>query len=804
MRDLEVGMTVRWRDQVSTPAQQSERNVQRSVRQTAQTYADASRVAVTASRMLYDVRVSQSAHAEQAVQRNAQQTESNVQRAARQTAQTYVDASRVAVTTSRMLYDVRVSQSARAEQAIQRNVQQTEAAYVRSDRNILSSSVRLAAARSQLDVRSEQAIRREISQTVAAYNRLQRAGFATATEQARAFAALRSRVAELNRELRGTEQAEGRLSRGGRAVGAMWRAGGVAAGAAAGVMVAAPAVRETMAYDRRLAMMANTAFSDRDVAGRRQGMGELNSAIVAAVRAGGGSREQAADTLDNLLASGAVSDKTAMNMLPTLQKYATATGADPNELGNIAIRAMQNFKIKEADIPRALDMALKGGQAGGFELKDMSKWLPQQMAMGKLAGMSGLKDFGKLVVANQASVITAGTKDEAGNNLVNLLEKLNSQDTQIKAKKLGIDLTGSLAASRAKGVNALDAFVGILENVMSRDKRYQGLKKKLVAAPEGERKEIMESQVQLLEGTSIGKIIHDRQALGAAVAYMGQKDYRKRVESQVFDPTMAVDSNFETISNTASFKAEQLENERAIARQSALEKFDEKLGNVATNLTEYARKYPELTAAIEGTTLGLKTFSAALGVAASISILRGGLGAAPAAGVVAAETAGAASAGAIGATAAQAATFGSRFASGLRLVGSVGVPLQAIAGGFEAYSIANDDSLTPDQKKAGYVGVAGGVVGGLGGMAAGAAAGAAVGSVVPIAGTAVGAIGGAIAGYFGHDFGERVGKMIGDAIFAQKKDEKPLIVEGHFTINLDGQHLYDFVTTAGQKAALRN
>ncbi|WP_282961104.1 phage tail tape measure protein [Burkholderia dolosa] len=733
----------------------------------------------------------------------AQQSERNVQRSVRQTAQTYVDASRVSVATSRMLYDVRMSQSARAEQAVQRNVQQTEAAYTQASRNILSSSQRLAAAREQLDVRAEQAIRREISQTVAAYNRLQRAGFASTAEQTRAFAALSARVAELNRELRGTEQAEGRLARGGRAVGAMWRAGSVMAGAAAGVMVAAPAVRETMAYDRRLAMMANTAFSDRDVAGRRRGVGELNDAIVTAVRSGGGSREQAADTLDNLLASGAVSDKTAMKMLPTLQKFATATGADPNELGNIAIRAMQNFKIKEADIPRALDMALKGGQAGGFELKDMSKWLPQQMAMAKLAGMSGLQDFGKLVVANQASVITAGTKDEAGNNLVNLLEKLNSQDTQIKAKKLGIDLTGSLAASRAKGVNALDAFVGILENVMSRDKRYQSLKAKLATAPESQRKEIMESQVQLLEGTSIGKVIHDRQALGAAVAYMGQKDYRKRVEAQVFDPTMAVDSNFETIAGTASFKAEQLENERQIARQKALEGFDEKLGNVATNLTDYARKYPELTAAIEGTTLGLKTLSAALGVAASISILRGGFGAAPAAGIAAADTAAAASAGALG-TAAQAATFGSRFAAGARLIGRFGAPLQAVVGGLEAYSIANNDSMTPDQKKAGYVGVAGGVVGGLGGMALGAAAGAAAGSVVPVAGTAVGAIGGAIAGYFGHDFGERIGKMIGDAIFAQKKDEKPPVVEGHFTINLDGQHLYDFVSTASQKNALRN
>ncbi|MFL9939528.1 hypothetical protein [Paraburkholderia graminis] len=97
-------------------------------------------------------------------------------------------------------------------------------------------------------------------------------------------------------------------------------------------------------------MMANTAFSDRDVAGRRRGVGELNNAIVGAVRAGDGTREQAADTLDNLLASGAVSDKSAMALLPALQNFATATGAGRNELGNIAIRAMQNFGINQSKI----------------------------------------------------------------------------------------------------------------------------------------------------------------------------------------------------------------------------------------------------------------------------------------------------------------------------------------------------------------------------------------------------------------------------------------------------------------------
>lgn len=731
----------------------------------------------------------------------SQQVERNVQRGVKQTAQAYTDMSRVAVTSSRMLYDVRMTQSTRAEQTVQRNIQQTEAAQARADRNALTSSQRLANARQQLEIRSEQTIRREIDQTIAAYNRLARSGFASTNEQARAFAALSARVADLRRELGGVQQQESALARTGRGIGMAWKAGAAVAGAAAGTMAIAPAVNETMAYDRRLAMMSNTAFSERDIPGRRRGAKELDAAIRSAVRQGGGSPDQAADTLDNLLASGAVSDKTAMNILPTLQQFATGTGANPNDLGNIAIRAMQNFGIKEAEIPRALDMALKGGKAGNFELRDMAKWLPQQMAMAKNVGMSGLQDFGKLVVANQAAVITAGTKDEAGNNLVNLLEKINSQDTQHKAKTLGIDLTGSLVSSRAKGVNAIDAFVGVVERVMSRDKRYQRNQAQLKNAPEGERRAILESQANLLEGTSIGKLIHDRQALGALVAYMGQSDYRKQVSDQVFSANSAIERDFGGISGTNSFKVEQANNELFFGRQDAMSSFNDKVGDAASKLTDYASKYPGLTSAMEATTLGFRTLTAALTPLAFLAVIRGGAGVAGAAGGVAA---GAGVAGAVGAGAVGAASFGARLGGMARSLGPVGAAIGIGTSGFEAYSISKDASMTPDQKKAGYVGAAGGAIGGLAGMGAGLMAGAAAGSVVPGFGNVIGAGVGAVAGYFGHDLGERLGKMIGDAIFAQKKDEKPPVVEAHIAVNLEGQHLFDFITTANQKNALRN
>lgn len=496
---------------------------------------------------------------------------------------------------------------------------------------LTQESKRLADARGQLGVRSEQTIQREIRLTEAAYKRLANSGTLSAKEQSRAYEAMRQRVAELRRELAGVSQ----LQRG-MVAGAKGLAAG-AAGVAAGAYVLGQPVKRTMDYDHRLAMMANTAFAERNVAGRRSGMHDLDEAIKHAVRVGGGSREGAAETLDNLLASGSMSQKTAVNLLPTLQKYSTATGADPNELGNIAVRATQTFKIKENELPMVLDMAIKAGQEGGFELKDMSKWLPQQMAAAKQSGMSGMEGMAKLLAVNQAAVITAGTKDEAGNNVVNLLAKINSQDTAKDAAKLsattfqekkkgekGIDLAGTLAAAREKGVDSLDAFVGLVDKVVAHDKRYQDIQSKLKTAKGDDRKALLESQGDILQGSAVGKLIQDRQALMALVGYMGNRGYVKDIEAKLPGARGTGQTNFELIEGTASYQTERAKNEKTFAEQKAFDGLSSTIGDVAGKLADYAQSYPGLAAAVVGTTATVTALGAAAGAAAIPMLLMGG------------------------------------------------------------------------------------------------------------------------------------------------------------------------------------
>lgn len=516
------------------------------------------------------------------------------------------------------LRDLASSGLARFQREIQSAIGQTDKATANLTRTVGNLGKQRSAAE-VLGIRTEQNIQREIQRTEAAYNRLTKSGTLSMREQARAADATRNKIRELNNEM-------GKFTLAQRTANGMRTGAAIAGGVAAGSYVLSKPIGQTMDYGMRLAQMSNTAFTERDTLGRIAGKRELNTSIVNAVRVGGGTREGAAETLDTLIASGAMSSKDAMGMLPTLTKAATASGADPSQLAQIGIRGMQTMGIKPSEMGKIIDMAITAGQAGGFELKDMAKWLPQQMAAAKLSGISGTAGMAKLLAANQASAITAGTKDEAGNNLVNLLAKINSQDTAKDAQRLGINLSGTLAAARGKGMDGLDAFVGIVDSVVGKNKSYQELQGKLKTATGAERKTMLESQADILQGSAIGQIVQDRQALMALVGIMGNRGYMADVQKKTLGGAGATDKNFSVIAEESGFKVQQAANEKVFATQSAFEHLTPLIGKVADGMTDHARQYPLLTAATVAATTGLTALAAAALGMTGLTALMGGKG----------------------------------------------------------------------------------------------------------------------------------------------------------------------------------
>lgn len=502
------------------------------------------------------------------------------------------------------------------ERAAERAATATEQAASRQR----SSYERLSHARETLGMRSEQAIQREIQQTVAAYNRLKDSGTLSFQEQTRAAEAMRSKVEQLTNEM-------GKLTAEQKIMAGIKTAAAIGAGiTAAGYVLRDPA-KAAMSYDERMAAMANTAYAERDVAGRKIGMGQLEAAINRSVgKGGGGTRDQAAEALDMLIASGAVGINDAMAMLPSLMRASAATSTDALQLAQIGVRGMQTFKVAPDQFMNLLNMALVGGQAGGFELKDMAQWLPQQMAAATQSGMSGRAGFGKLVALNQAAAITAGNNQEAGNNVVNLLGKINSDQVAKAAKdELGLDLGKHLQDYRARGLDGVDAFAALVDKSVAKNSNYQALQKRLAAAKtDADKRSTLESMAAIAQGTGIGKIIADRQATMALIGMLNNREYMNGVLAKVRAADVsqggAVEMNYGVVSSTAGFKLRQAEQQKDIGQKAAMDGLTPAIGKAADIFSDLAQKYPALATA----TVAATTALAALATTAGASALMNG------------------------------------------------------------------------------------------------------------------------------------------------------------------------------------
>ncbi|HFV0971400.1 TPA: phage tail tape measure protein, partial [Escherichia coli] len=502
---------------------------------------------------------------------------------------------------------------------------------------------RAARARETLGIRAEREIRREIYLTVASYNRLARAGFESAQEQERAMQATREKARALKRELDGVTQAQmkmaktpviperGRFARaaafGGNAVTI---GGGIAAGAA----IMAQPVKKQMSYERQLAMMANTAFSDGGLEGRKAGLEQMKSSIRNAVTYGGGTKEDAAETLDALLKDG-ISFETASKWLPELMKYATASGASATDLAKVMIKGKKTFGFRDEDISTVLNMAIAAGKEGSFELNDMARWLSQQMGAASAAGMKGKDDFVKILALNEAAAITAGSSDEAGNNVVNLLAKLTSHDIETAAKSIdyngkGIDFSGTLVQAREHGLDPIDALSSLIDKIVASDKRFQELQKKLASARDkGEQTAVYDSMAKLLEGLSVGKLVADRQALMALLAYRNNPEYRKKVEDAINqqrtlpEGQRAGDVDFKFISDTNDFKTGQAKNTIEFSQMDGVKKLADASGTVADAITWAGKEFPGLTTSVVTATTAIKAMTAAAVTFAGLKFITG-------------------------------------------------------------------------------------------------------------------------------------------------------------------------------------
>lgn len=533
----------------------------------------------------------------------------------------------MAVSFAIKLNDLGSGPAAQALNKITRALKETEGVAKSSSAAAVSAFQKLASAREVLGIRSEKAIQNEIRQTEAAYQRLAATGQTSARELGRAQDAMKQKVSALRQEMEGVKNTAGGMG------GALRTAIGIGGAYQAGKMVLQAPISRTMNYSMELAHASNVMFSGQSATGRIAAKTEINDAVMAGVREakGGVTREDSLAGVKVLANSGefGTDPRTAMRILPTLTKAAAANNANVTDMANIAIKARATMGL--TNVERLMDMAAQGGLEGSFETRDMAKWLPQQMAYTKRTGLHGEAGFATLVAANQVAMNTAGSADEAGNNVRNLLAKVNSTDTATDVKKLGIDLSGTLAAAQAKGVGGLDAFLNLTDQVAAKDARLVKLRAQAKHATGDDLRANLEAQKGILEGSAIGKIVQDQQAMSALVALLNGRVKFDETRTKVQNADGTNTDLLKVIADEPGAKAQLAAAEAANNMQTALNKVNPLIGAAADGFSALSQEYPVLTAAIAGTTLAA-TALAASATAASVALMMiggGGAGGVP-------------------------------------------------------------------------------------------------------------------------------------------------------------------------------
>ena len=178
--------------------------------------------------------------------------------------------------------------------------------------------------------------------------------------------------------------------------------------------------------------------------------------------------------LDLLLAKGMGVDA-ASNAIGPASKLATAYKVDLPDAADAAFASINNLKVASSQAAVVFDTLAAAGNEGGFEVRDMARHFPALTAQMAALGETGVPAVADLSAALQVAMNTAGSADEAGNNIANLLGKINAPGTINAFKKnFGIDLPAAMQKLQSEGYTAMEAIAMITKQATGGDMKKLG------------------------------------------------------------------------------------------------------------------------------------------------------------------------------------------------------------------------------------------------------------------------------------------------------------------------------------------
>jgi TP901 family phage tail tape measure protein len=239
-----------------------------------------------------------------------------------------------------------------------------------------------------------------------------------------------------------------------------------AAGVGAGMAVAAPlggSVKGAMQYQSVMTDIAQKANLSREEA-RKMGIG-----LVAAAKAANQLPEALQEGVD-VLAGFGLDPRKAVEMMKPIGRAATAYKADIKDLSAAAFAANDNLKVPIAQTARVIDIMAAAGKSGAFEIKDMAGQFPALTAAYQALGQTGTRAVADLAAGAQIARKGAGDAATAGNNLLNLLNKISTKEANDNFKKFGVDLPAALKKAAADGKGPIEAITELTDKALKGDR----------------------------------------------------------------------------------------------------------------------------------------------------------------------------------------------------------------------------------------------------------------------------------------------------------------------------------------------
>lgn len=396
---------------------------------------------------------------------------------------------------------------------------------------------------------------------------------------------------------------------------------GFGAGAAGAFMIGKAGFDKPMDYDMRLRSATATAYAGaKDINELRAGYAQVNALINGTVRnVRGARRDDALGAYEKLVGTGSFSKEESEKLLPSIMRTSVASRASSDDLVQAAEKMKVNFGLAPEQIDLALAKVMRAGQEGGFEIKDSAKWIGPLAPMFK--GYKGMAGVEAMVTMLQQVRSTAGTNDEAANNLRNFMQKIPADSTRKDFAKQGIDLTAEMAKGAAAGKTPVDTYMAMLDRVMAKQDPQGKARAAMAAADKSltpeERAQRYSDVAEIYKSAGISTIINDLQEFGGYSGLAKTRDYGAKVMSAVQGETgSSVDLGYQFLSEGSGSRAVDLANRKDIAASDALEGIAGPLNTLMDKTVALSDEFPKTTAAAYAATVALGALAAASTAAA--------------------------------------------------------------------------------------------------------------------------------------------------------------------------------------------